>query len=252
MTKKKEIKLPAIEESKHPLRNFLVLLFLIPLAPIILLFSIITGRLQNPFITGACLTMIIAFGGYYAYNKYFNIKAQTINEKLAPISDELTGEERSNLKNEVSTLRKEIGEDKLPKSLKPMLDINLNMITINYFYFLVNSGHIGADGNGAVYILQNGLYSGNYKIMKAAWESLYYVNSDDSKRVMAIFTEDVAKVKAKQAKNKEQVAEQLKNKKLEEYKPSMPPKDDIDLMKDDFDKSILNLRFKMNKHGLNF
>jgi len=250
MVKKKEIKIPAVEESNHPVRNFLVLLMLIPLAPLILIYSIVTGRLQNPFITGACLTMILAFGGYYTYNKYFTTNTKiTVKEKLSPFTDELTSEERENLKKQISTLRKEIGGDKLPKSLEPMLDIKMNMININYFYFLVNSGHMGSDGNGAVHILQNALYSGNYNIMKAAWESLYYINTEDSKRIMAIFTDDVERAKAKR---KQKLAEEVKNKKLNEYNPQLPPESDFDKMKKDWDRSILNFRHKMNNKGFSF
>lgn len=248
MVKKKEIKLPAFEESNHPFRNFLVLLVLIPLAPAILIYSIVTGRLQNPFITGACLTMILIFGGYYAYNKYFNHHEKTIHEKLNPMIDELTEEERANLKKQVSTLRAEIGEDKLPKSLKPMLDIKMNMININYFYYLVNSGNMGADGNGAVYILQNALYSGNYTIMKAAWESLYYINTEDSKRIMALFSEDIERVKTK----RKVAAEQAEKKREQNIKPQLPPESDFDKMKWKWNRSFMNFRHNMSNRGFGF
>jgi hypothetical protein len=245
MSKKEEVKIPAVEESKNPVRNFALLLLLVPLAPLILIYSLITGRLQNPFIVGACLTMMIVFGGYYAFTKYVKPPQDLRKARLNKMVDELSDEDRQRLKSEFSTLRKEIGAESLPKQLSPMLDIPMNMLNINYFYFLINSDHMGANAEGAVYILKNALYSGNKKIMEAAWKSLNLIGTDEATATMLEFKNLVAKVKEKK-KLKKQNAQA--NPQIDDWKKQPRLKSDTELKKDEFNGFIRNFKnnFKLN------
>lgn len=240
MSKKEGVKIPAVEESNTPVKNFLFLLLLVPIAPLILAYSLITGRLQNPFIVGACLALMIGIGGYYSFNKYFGTAPVNLRkEKLSKMTDELSSEDRETLRKEFSTLRESIGAEKLPSQLEPMLDIKMNMLNINYFYFLLNTGHIGKNAEGTIYILQNALYSGDYKVTSAAWKSLHLINTPSSKQIIDEFLADLEKTSAKKSKKKK------KGMLSKDYRR----REDSELFKDDINNSLKGLRFKFDSFG---
>ncbi len=195
--KKPHIMLPTASEDA-PVRNFLILLLLIPAAPFLLLYSIITGRLQNPFIVGACLTLLLCFGGYYTYSKYF-VPKPTRKDQILSLVQEVKISDKKELRKKFSTLRKSIGAENLPKQLAPLLDVEQDMLTINYYYFLIEANYIGKNAEGAVYVLQNTLYSSNEQLARAAWDSLSLINTPEANRAKEIFANDVEEINKKAA-----------------------------------------------------
>jgi len=154
-TKKKETRLSATEDE--PLKNLLILLLLIPLSPIIILFYLATGRTQNSFILGSGVSIIIFLFSAYGFYKYSTQKEYKYLELTNMISD-LPLDEREKLAEQFSTLRESLGGNKLPEQYEPILDSTQNMLAINYYNYLVNSGLIGDNGSGGIYMLQNSLY----------------------------------------------------------------------------------------------
>ncbi len=200
---KKEIMLPTASDDK-PVRNFLILLALIPIAPLIMLYSIITGKLQNPFIVGACLTMLMGAGGYYAYERYTEYKP-TKQEKILKLFEELNDKEKKELMRKTSTLRESVGVEKLPKQLVPLLDVKQDLLSINYYYFLIQTGYMGENAEGAIYVLQNALYSPSKKLAEAAWQCLSLINTKEAQEIKDAFAKEVEEAnKQKQQLKKEQ------------------------------------------------
>ena len=203
--KKAEIPLPSVSEEK-PLKNFLILLILIPIAPILLLYSLITNRKQHPFIFGSSLAVavsLIAFIFYFLFGQQEGLNIS--DKKMAYITmiDEFTPQEKEEMRGRFSTLRQSIGEEKLPKTLEPVYDLPVDMLTINYFYFLIQAGHMGENGEGAVYILERYLYSGKRELAEPAWQALLKINTQQSQHVMTLFAERIEEAKKQKSKNKE-------------------------------------------------
>ncbi len=230
--KKPGIMLPTASDDA-PLRNFLILLLLIPIAPLLMIYSLVTGRLQNPFIVGACLTMLLIFGTYYVYNNHLKAKP-TRKEKIFSLVEEIDLQERKALRQKTSTIRKSIGVVGFPKELRPILDVEQDMLTINYYYHLREAGYLGGKGEGAVYVLQNALYSARKDLAKAAWDCLTLINTPEAITAKEIFIRDFDKIK--HTASQEMLEEDKRRKFYQKYKEQERTK--IDDVKDKF----LNLK----------
>ncbi|MDX1949876.1 MAG: hypothetical protein SFT90_05185 [Rickettsiales bacterium] len=234
--KKPGIMLPTASDDA-PLRNFLILLLLIPIAPLLMVYSIVTGRLQNPFIVGACLTMILIFGTYYVAQKHFTSKP-TRKEKIFSLVEEIELQERHNLRKKISTIRKSIGVQGFPKQLKPMFDIEQDMLTINYYYHLRQAGYLGSNAEGAVYVLQNALYSSRKDLAKAAWDCLTLINTPEAITAKEIFLRDYQKIQ--QASKQNLVEEDKRQKFYQKYKEK--ERTQVDDIKDSLKDKFLNFK----------
>ncbi len=229
--KKKEIMLPTATEEK-PVRNFLILIALIPVSPFIMIYSIVTGKLQNPFIVGACLTMILGAGGYYLYDR-FTEYTPTKQEKVLQLFEELNEKEKKELMKKTSTLRKSIDVEKLPKQLTPIFDVEQDLLSINYYYFLLQTGYMGENAEGSVYVLQNALRSSSKNLAKAAWEALSLINTKEAQEIKDTYAKEVEEA----SKQKQQVTkEQTFNKKYYYKDPtwSQSIRNDLLKLKDKF------------------
>jgi hypothetical protein len=172
--------------EEEPIKNLFFLLLMIPAAPFIFLYSIFTGKPQNPIIIGGFAVVLVM--GVIIYFVFSDSKEH--NEKLILINsmvDELSPEYKDNLKNEFSTLREEFKDGTLPSQLEPMMDIKQDMITINYYHYLYNAGYLGQNAEGAAEVLRNSLYSEQPKLIEAAWKSLALINTDYSKQIMTSY-----------------------------------------------------------------
>jgi Ca2+/Na+ antiporter len=193
--KQKDITSPTATDSENPLRDFVVLLSIIITTPFIFLFSLFTGRIRNPFIVVAFLLLAIT-GLYYLSKSEVvskkHIKAKIIQQTL----EELTPEDKEELRKTISTLRKSIDVEKLPKPLEPLLDVPVDMLSINYLLFMLQSGYIQPDGAGSEFILDSYLHSKHKMLREKSWEALMNINTEQAKRVMSNYEAEVARKKA--------------------------------------------------------
>ncbi len=224
--KEKNSKIKSATEEE-PIRNLFWLLLLIPFTPFLLLYYFATGKAQNSFILGSGLTIIMTGLSIYGLVKYSQGEEQKFVE-LNSMVEELSFEEQEELREEFSTLRKSVGADKIPSQLMPLLDVEQNMLTINYYNYLIRSGSIGKNGEGAILVLQNSLYAADRELAKAAWESLYNIGTVKAKYIMVMYSKDI--------ENLENIEQQPVVKKV------MPSGNTFDFYKQKFDNKIKILR----------
>ena len=190
--KEKDISSPTSSESENPVRDLLVLLSLIITTPIIFIFSLLTGRIRNPFLVVAFLILVMT--GFYYLSKSEvvskkHIKAKIIQQTL----EELTPEDKEELRKTISTLRKSIDISKLPKPLEPLLDVPVDMLSINYLLFMLQSGYIQPNGAGAEFILDSYLHSQHRMLREKSWEALQNIETEQAERVMKNYEIEMAR-----------------------------------------------------------
>lgn len=181
----------AIEATEdEPVKNFFLLILLIPVAPIIFVYSLLMRRRQNSLVMAAIVLLLLGF----AFYKIFQMSSQSDyikNLALFEMVDELSPEEKDSLKVKLSTLRQSIGEENLPANLKPMFDISMDMLSINYYYYLMNAGYMDDSGAGGEIALQNALYGKNKDLKVAAWESLKLINTKNARKILQAYASQV-------------------------------------------------------------
>ncbi len=189
--KPKDITSPTATDNA-PVRNLIVLLFVILTTPIIFLYSFFTGRIRNPFVVVAFLLLILT--GFYYLSKSGVVSNKDIKTKIIQQTlEEITPEEKEELRNEISTIRDEIDMDKIPAVLYPLLDVPIDMLNINYLTFMIQSGYIQPGGAGAEFILDSYLHSSHKMLKEKAWEALQGIKTDEAARVMKNYEDEVAR-----------------------------------------------------------
>jgi hypothetical protein len=178
--------------EKAPLKDFLALLLIIPVLPFYIIYLIIRGK-NKRFITyffgGLIMVSALVFLGY---KQYAVIKAK--EKKVIKNIDEYIGETEidqklfeQEYKNQVSTIASSIDTTKIPKQLEPMLFVRQDMLTINYYHYLISAGYMGNNAEGAIYILQTALYSKNKELADAAWKSLHLIGTPQAMGIIELF-----------------------------------------------------------------
>lgn len=189
-----------IDNDSSPVRDFIILLLVIITAPIVFTVSFLTGRIRNPFVVVAVL-LLITTGLYYISKSDLvdkkDIKTKIIQQTL----EELTPEEKEELRNEISTLRKSVDIALIPKALYPILDVPIDMLNINYLLFMIQSGYIKPSGEGSEFILDSYLHSQHKALQEKSWEALQNINSEAAARVISNYQTEVAQ-KAEERKRK--------------------------------------------------
>jgi hypothetical protein len=178
--------------ERRPILNFLILLAIIPVVPFYILFLLFRGRNKRFAIPALLFIIVLCCSGYLLYKSdMFGFK-KIADSKIASAENYFSSNENytEELKTTYSTLRKSIGAQKIPVQLHPMLDVEMDMLTINYYYYLISAGYMGENGDGAVYILQNALYSPNRILFEAAWKSLNFIDTAESKKVIADYNKN--------------------------------------------------------------
>lgn len=190
--KPKNITSPTATDNSAPARNFIILLFLVLTTPIVFLYSFFTGRIRNPFVVVAFLLLIVT--GFYYASKTGVVSKRDIKTKIIQRTlEELTPEEKEELKNEISTIRDEIDMDKIPTTLYPLLDVPIDMLNINYLTFMIQSGYIQPNGAGSEFILDSYLHARHKILQEKAWEALQGIKTEEAARVMKNYEDEVAK-----------------------------------------------------------
>jgi hypothetical protein len=190
---------PTAADHDNPARDFLVLISVIITTPIIFLISLLTGRIKSPFVVVAFLLLIMT--GFYYLSKSHVVSKNHIKSKIIQQTlEELTPEEKEELHNEISTLRKSIDTQKLPESLNPLLDVPLDMLNINYLLFMIQSGYIKPDGEGSEFILDSYLHSQHKLLREKSWEALQNIQSPQAETVMKNFEAEMIRRKAEMQK----------------------------------------------------
>ncbi len=189
--KEKDITSPTFDDDKNPVRDFLVLISVIITTPFIFIYSLLTGRIRNPFVVVAFLVLVMT--GFYYLSKSEavskrHIKARIIQQTL----EELTPEEKESLRKEISTLRKSIDEEKFPKPLSPLLDVPIDMLSINYLLFMLQSGYIQPNGAGSEFILDSYLHSTHKMLREKSWEALQNIQTEHATRVLRNYEDEIA------------------------------------------------------------
>jgi Ca2+/Na+ antiporter len=211
-----------------PVRNLIVLLFVVITTPVVFLYSFFTGRIRNPFVVVAFLLLILT--GFYYISKSDLVNNKDIKTKIIQQTlEELTPEEKEELRNEVSTIRDEIDMEKIPTAFYPLLDVPIDMLNINYLTFMIQSGYIQQNGAGSEFILDSYLHSQHKLLKEKAWEALQQIKTPEADRVMANYEQEITK------KN-----EQMKIK----YGGKASKGDVVDDIKFDIKDSLQKLRIK--------
>ena len=105
--------------------------------------------------------------------------------------DELTEEDKAELRKEISTIKKSIGEERVPKNLEPIINVPIDMLNINYLLFMIQSGYIQPDGQGSEFILESYLYSPHKRLREKSWEALANINSEAAIRAQKNYMAEV-------------------------------------------------------------
>ncbi len=190
------------QDNRTPVYDFLILASLIVTGPFILLYKLFRGRIKSPVV----IVFILCVGIYALYELSISGSAKNKGMSIARASlDEITPEEKEEMRNEISTLRKSIGEDKIPQPLAPLLDVPIDMLNINYFAFMIQSGYIAPNGAGSEFILGSYLRANHKLLREKSWEALHNINTDAAKKVIADYEaavqaqkEEIARKKAAQ------------------------------------------------------
>jgi hypothetical protein len=195
--------------EKAPIKDLLTLLLIIPVLPFYIIYLVVRGK-NKKFITAFFGVLALIVGLIFLGIKQYDIIKQK-EAKVINTLDDYLGETEINhkeveaqLKKQVSTLANSIDAKLLPEQLKPMYYIKQDMLTINYYHYLISAGYMGEHAEGAIYILQNALYSKNTELAKAAYESLALIDTDESLRIISVYN---AQVEAAKKKNEETAAQ---------------------------------------------
>jgi hypothetical protein len=198
--KKSGITSPTSNASSSPAKDFLLLLVVIITTPFIFLFSVLTGRIRSPFIVVAFLIALLT-GLFYLSKSDVISKKDIKNKIIQETMEEITPEEKEEMRNEISTLRESFDEEKLPKIFSPLLDVPMDMLSINYFIFMLQSGYILPDGVGSEVLLDNYLHSSHTMLSEKAYQVLKNLNTPASQRVLNNFEIELKKRKAQQQRD---------------------------------------------------
>jgi hypothetical protein len=177
---------PTSTSGAAPARDFLILLVVLITTPFIFIFSILTGRIRSPFIIVAFLVSLLT-GLYYLSKSDVISKKDIKNRIIQETMEEITPEEKEEMRNEISTLRESFDEEKLPKLFAPLLDVPMDMLSINYFIFMLQSGYIQPDGSGSEALLDSYLHSSHTMLSEKAWEILNNIKTPASDRILNNF-----------------------------------------------------------------
>lgn len=194
LNKKKEVDItsPTAADNDNPARDFLVLISIIITTPFIFLFSLFTGRIKNPFVIVAFLVLIMT--GFYYLSKSGVVSKKHIKSRIIQQTlEELTPEEKEELRNEISTLRKSIDADKFPQPLNPLLDVPIDMLSINYLLFMIQSGYIHQNGEGSEFILDSYLHSKHKMLREKSWEALQNIQTEQAARIIKNYEDEIAR-----------------------------------------------------------
>jgi hypothetical protein len=194
--KKKEadITSPTAAGSENPARDFLVMLSIIITTPFILTYSILRGRVKSPLVVVGFLIAIMV--GLYYLSTSGSISKKHLKEKiLHQTIEELTPEEKEELRSEISTLRESTDAEKFPGALNPLLDVPMDMLSINYLLFMLHSGYIMPNGGGSEFILDRYLHSKHKLLREKSWEALQNIPTEEAARVIKNYELEVARKK---------------------------------------------------------
>jgi len=189
--KEKRENLSPTTVNKSPAKDFIFMLFVILTTPIIFLYSFFTGKIRSPLLVVG-LVMLIPVGFYYMSKSggvAQDIKTKILHQTL----EELSQEEKEKMRKKISTINKEISSEKVPLALHPLLDVPIDMLNINYFIFMIQSGYIKPSGAGSEFILNSYLMS-NHKLLKErSWESLQNIKTEEARKILDNYEQEIAK-----------------------------------------------------------
>lgn len=225
--KKSGITSPTSSARAAPVKDFLLLLAVVISTPFIFVFSVITGRIRSPFIVVAFLIAVLT-GLFYLSKSDVISKKDIKNKIIQETLEEITPEEKEEMRNEISTLRESFDEEKLPIIFSPLLDVPMDMLSINYFIFMLQSGYILPDGSGSEVLLDNYLHSSHIMLSEKAYEVLKNLNTPTSQRVIKNFEIELERRKEIQKR------ESLKNKST------------IDKLENKFNDGLQDIKNKYN------
>ena len=189
---KHNITSPTAEGSENPAWDFLVLISIILTTPFIFIYSLFTGRIRNPFIVVAFLIAVMT--GLFYLSKSGVVSSKHIKSKIIQQTlEELTPEEKEELRSEISTLRESIDVNKFPVPLSPILDVPMDMLSINYLLFMLQSGYIHPNGAGSEFILDSYLHSKHKLLKQKSWEALQNIQTEEAVRTLKNYEAEVAK-----------------------------------------------------------
>lgn len=185
-----------------PLRDFFIMLVMIPISPLVFVITLLMRKQQSIYVISSLSMLVLILVTYFTFS---SVNMQYINNMtLTKLTEDIPPEEVEILKSTTSTLKESIGLEKLPMQLQPLYDIQQDMLSINYYYYLINAGYMGNNAEGAVIALQSGLYSANKQLKEACWESLKLIDTDNAKKVLIQYQQDMEEVaeKAREAIDK--------------------------------------------------
>ncbi len=180
---------PTATGSESPPKDFLLLISVILTAPFVFIWSLFTGRIRSPLLVVGFLLAVIV--GFYYLSKSGNatgIKTRIIHQTL----EEITPEEKERMRAQISTIRKEVRSAKVPEALHPLLDVPLDMLSINYFIYMLHSGYVAEDGGGAEHLLDAYLHSQHSILRERAWEALQNIHTEEADRVAHNYEMEIA------------------------------------------------------------
>lgn len=183
---------PSSTQNESPAKTFLMLIAVVVSTPFIFLYSILRGRIRNPIIVIGFLLLVL-YGFYLLSETEVPTKKDIKTKIIQQTLEELTPEEKQQLREEISTIRKEIDIDKIPKPLYPVIDVPIDMLSINYLMFMIQSGYIISSGEGAEFILDSYLHSNHKLLREKSWEALKNINTEAAKRIMQNYRLEVEK-----------------------------------------------------------
>ena len=85
------------------------------------------------------------------------------------------------------TLLEALGTGKMPEELAPLMNITQDGASLEYYKKLIESGHMGENGEGAIPMLKNSLMGGSEELRGAAYQSLKKINTPESRKVLKDF-----------------------------------------------------------------
>lgn len=233
LKKKKEIDItsPVDSTNNNPARDLFLILLVVATWPFKLIGSVFKRGKKN-IIVIVILLCAVLYGLFEVSRMNINkrdIKTRIIQQTL----EELTPEEKQELREEVSSLRESAGEDVIPVPLHPLLDVPIDMLSINYLLFMIKSGYVQPNGAGSEFILDSYLNSKHNALKKAAWEALQNIKTPDSERVRRNYMANV-----------ERQNEEIKRK----YGPGPAPETGlVDGLKTDIQNKIIDHKNKNRK-----
>jgi hypothetical protein len=190
--RKKKLKSASDVSANNPARDFLILFFVIITTPLVFVYSFLRGRIRNPFLIVTFL-IVIASGLHYL-SKSFEVPEKNSKKSiLMNATEEISAEEKEKLKNKISTLREEYDDKKVPPPLYPLLDVPIDMLSINYIIYMIDSGYIKNNGEGSENLLNSYLYSKHQLLKQQSWEALNSIDTALAKKYVSIYQDNIAK-----------------------------------------------------------